>query len=174
MAAYPEELDEWVRRQSPNRLEGTAAPTVSDAADLPELGRRREAGHRTRLIFAVALCALFASTGYFLLGTREPVHPNVTLGLRVNGRQSMLNIAPGVATSLSFRDGESIWLTPEAEGDDLRVRLAEGRSQLAGSTPREVGSVVLRRSHHGAADAVSFAHGEWTLDMWWPLPEGQR
>ena len=182
VAAYAEELDQWVRQQTPASLSPVHDDIVevTPGADVsPETVPPTRTSHR-RLLLVILAASLVAVVGWWsylrvsattdATGTSSPV----TIGLRLNGREMQVRVVPGTPVSVAIRDGQSLWVTPTCEGDDLRIALREGPTDPHGATSLEVGSIVVRPARRAAADAVMFAYNDWTLELWWLPPSAKQ
>lgn len=174
VAAYAHELDEWVRTQTPASLTPDTADEAGDAKTIPELARPQPAlgASRRRLVLMALVGTLvipLAWWGSGRLTSTTDTSSNVRIGLRLNGREMQVAVAPGTATSVSIHEGRSLWLTPMREGEDLRVVLRDGPAAPP-ERAREIGSVVLRPARGAPSAAVLFAFDDWTLELWWLPP----
>jgi len=177
VAAYAHELDEWVRTQTPASLTQDCADVGVDAKTVSEVTPHQpavSAGRRRLLLLALAgtLVVPIAWWAAGRLTSTADTPSNVRIGLRLNGREMQVGVAPGTAASVSIHEGRSLWLTPTREGEDLRVVLRDGPASPP-ERAREIGSVVLRPARGAPSAAVLFAFDDWTLELWWLPPPSQ-
>jgi hypothetical protein len=163
VVAFAEELDEWLRRQTPIDLDvEQAAPTTAEAPSAlgTDRGWWRVPGRvmATSVVFLASLWAIWNLSGD---GSQA-----VTLGVQVGekGRSKMTVPSKGSAT-VTLKTGDTIWIVPALEGE--RLRLALYNLPDARSDRKLIGLASLGGRSSAPPPSVSFQFGDESLWLQW-------